>query len=291
MFSAFRPRVLRTTLAATAGLGLFLSTTATAVFMGLPRVPIDRLIANTSAYIREHPNDPMGPYTLARIHYLAFATSSTQLAAWERTGQLPAVDDQFRRVAPAASAIVPLALSEDQSRRHLTTAVENYRKAIAMNSQNGLFHLGLASIAESASMSRLNMPIPGSTAVSTDQAAAWRELAIAEYLAAFERSSRADSAMPDMPLAGVESLVSYEAGEHYVALVNRRGVRAGEAAILARIQATLRSLFDKPVRFVTPIIFRLSEPASLDDLLDPDRHVEFDLDGTGRQQQIGRAHV
>ena len=34
--------------------------------------PIDRLIANTTAYVKEKPNDAHGYYTLARIHYLAF---------------------------------------------------------------------------------------------------------------------------------------------------------------------------------------------------------------------------
>ena len=36
-------------------------------------VPFDRLIANTEAFIKDHPNDPQGYYTLARMHYFAFA--------------------------------------------------------------------------------------------------------------------------------------------------------------------------------------------------------------------------
>jgi hypothetical protein len=35
-------------------------------------VPFDRLIANTQAFVKDHPNDPQGYYTLARIHYFAF---------------------------------------------------------------------------------------------------------------------------------------------------------------------------------------------------------------------------
>ena len=35
-------------------------------------VPYDRLIANTEAFIREHPNDPQGYYTLGRMHYFTF---------------------------------------------------------------------------------------------------------------------------------------------------------------------------------------------------------------------------
>ncbi len=35
-------------------------------------VPFDRLIANTEAFIKGHPNDPQGYYTLARMHYFTF---------------------------------------------------------------------------------------------------------------------------------------------------------------------------------------------------------------------------
>lgn len=35
-------------------------------------VPYDRLIANTEAFIRDHPNDPQGYYTLGRMHYFTF---------------------------------------------------------------------------------------------------------------------------------------------------------------------------------------------------------------------------
>ncbi len=35
-------------------------------------VPFDRLITNTEAFIRDHPNDPQGYYTLARMHYFTF---------------------------------------------------------------------------------------------------------------------------------------------------------------------------------------------------------------------------
>lgn len=35
-------------------------------------LPVDRLIENAAAYVREHPTDAVAYYTLARIHYLAF---------------------------------------------------------------------------------------------------------------------------------------------------------------------------------------------------------------------------
>lgn len=41
-------------------------------FPGAAYVPFDRLIANMEAFIKDHPNDPQGYYTLARMHYFAF---------------------------------------------------------------------------------------------------------------------------------------------------------------------------------------------------------------------------
>jgi hypothetical protein len=42
------------------------------VFPQATYVPFDRLIANTTALIKDHPNDPQGYYTLARMHYFTF---------------------------------------------------------------------------------------------------------------------------------------------------------------------------------------------------------------------------
>lgn len=39
-------------------------------------LPVDRMIANATAYIKEEPNDASGYYTLARIHYLAFVNKA-----------------------------------------------------------------------------------------------------------------------------------------------------------------------------------------------------------------------
>jgi hypothetical protein len=36
-------------------------------------VPLDRIIPNMEAFVKDHPNDPQGYYLLGRMHYLAFA--------------------------------------------------------------------------------------------------------------------------------------------------------------------------------------------------------------------------
>jgi hypothetical protein len=110
---------------------------------GDPRVPVDRLIANTTAYIKEHPQDAMGPYTLARIHYIALVTRAS--LAWPGNGGrngLPVVNDpiEWQRSSKKEEA-----WTEAQLRDHLKLAVENYKAALKMDEKNALFHLGLAS--------------------------------------------------------------------------------------------------------------------------------------------------
>jgi hypothetical protein len=265
-----------------------LTSLAVAEFVQLPQVPIDRLIANTSAYIKEHPEDAMGPYTLARIHYLAFATRSAQFRTFQGPGQLPSIEDTFGKVVSPPSANAPRAWTDEQLREHLRSSLENYQKALKMNPGNGLFHLGLASVSESAFTSGLKLEaIPGERAASSIDSEvrnAWRELAIREYLAAHDLSAKADTAIRFKPLQGLISLVSYESGQRFIAMVMARGIRPDEKQNIARVQGTLRTLNDKPFGAITPIVFSLVGPVALDDLLDPERIVAFNLDGTGRPQ-------
>jgi hypothetical protein len=58
-------------------------------------LPVDRLIENTMAYIREHPQDASGYYTLARIHYLAFINEA--FVAATLMDQIPPVMVSFWR--------------------------------------------------------------------------------------------------------------------------------------------------------------------------------------------------
>lgn len=50
-----------------------------AMFTILSEVPVDRLIANATAYIQEHPDDVNGIYVLGRIHYLAFSLKTLKI--------------------------------------------------------------------------------------------------------------------------------------------------------------------------------------------------------------------
>lgn len=60
-----------------------------AIFMPPSYLPADRLITNTQAYIDRHPDEPMGYYVLARIHYLAFVNQVNSVPGFGEDQPLP----------------------------------------------------------------------------------------------------------------------------------------------------------------------------------------------------------
>jgi hypothetical protein len=257
-------------------------------FEGNSLAPADRLIANTTAYIKEHPTDPMGPYTLARVHYLAFATRGATLNAWPNDGRaLPEIYDPMP-TRPQSSNLNPMDAS---LRVHLTEAIENFRKAIQMDEKNGLFHLGLASISRQALSSGLELgAIPGMAPADIPKdgnfTAVWREQAIAEYLKAYQLSIDTTAMIrAGSPGGGTVTSASYEAGTRYVEMVGARGVRDSERTVYERIKDSLPSLSKQGISFITPIVFRLTAPVRLEALLDAGKTVAFDLAGSGIPQR------
>jgi hypothetical protein len=122
-----------------------------------------------------------------------------------------------------------------------------------------------------------------------DFAPLWREQAITEYLKAYELSVGTNATITYGHIANGEfvMLMSYEAGRHYVELVTARGVRDAERQTFEKVRTSVRELQNKATLGggITPIVFRLSQAAPLDDLLDPQKTIAFDLDGTGRPQR------
>jgi hypothetical protein len=281
-----------------AGVMILLTLHGFAIFMGDPLVPVDRLITNTTAYIKEHPEDPMGPYTLARIHYLALATGSSRVLGFDRGARnpLPTVNEPIPPGGRPGRAGSPAptkenAWTEAQLREHLQQAIENYQKALKMDDKNALFHLGLASVSQAALNAGFKLgPIPGLQGTEPpkdgDFAPVWREQAIAEYLKAYQLSAGTEATISYGHIASGEMsvLLSSEAGQKYVELVTARGVRDTERATVDKIRTALTQPRGSSFG-ITPIVFRLNGAAPLDRLLDPQKVVSFDLDGTRRPQR------
>lgn len=117
----------------------------------------------------------------------------------------------------------------------------------------------------------------------------WLDRAIEAYWQALSLARDADMALEEQPMVqfgtGLRELVSYEAG---VALRSLLATRADEEERRSVVEATLRQLEDLPVsKWITPILLTLDgcpTVGDLDDQIDADAHVLFDLDGDGFEE-------
>jgi hypothetical protein len=104
-------------------------------------VPVDRLVANLTKYIEEHPEDPEGYYRLGRVHTLALETKSEFVLAYERTPPVPAEGSwakrQWGREQHAEA-------TPDQLKTHLTEAIKFLNQAIDRQPHRARYRLTLA---------------------------------------------------------------------------------------------------------------------------------------------------
>jgi hypothetical protein len=251
-------RLNRVLLLATASLVVCGKFVAWGKFAMPTNAPVERLVSNMADYVKAHPRDANGYYTLGRIHYLAFTLNSTEIPDPElQTSRYPG--------RPAGQPRDPGEIPEAQRATHLKEAVRLLQRALELDPKNGLYELGLACVLE-------------------DGQPDWRELAIAHYLVAYLRSIAGDQQITRKPLHGLHSLVSYEAGSSYLRLVNGRGPKDAEKAAVKQIEEKIAAMDKLPRGPISPIVLSLRSGAALSDLLAPELRVNFDLDGTGRAQ-------
>ncbi len=304
-------------------------------------VPFDRLIANMEAYIRDHPNDPQGYYTVARMHYFAFVDqmpcvpmdplgmSPPRVAEeWQiyrerllldllraqaqqmvldewgyaTEGDVPAdrreefqtaVQDKERELIDQGWE--PERLDTPQVLAHAGAAVDNFERALDLEPENGLFYLGLASLYEQYSSYAADANIidhpPQLAHVTIFETRVMYYLA---YRFSIEEDLKRDhivvlwgmdplvNSQADAAVEWPTRLVSREAGAAYLRLAKEEPSIADRNAV-AQVETNLEKLGEIPrVKLITPIIFSTQKHESVLELLAPDTHVAFDLDGTGR---------
>jgi hypothetical protein len=293
-------------------------------WVGATYVPLDRVIPNMETFIKEHPNDPQGYYSLARLHYFVFVDQSalvpmmsvdsappTVAADWQRDQSLSAIryaqaqqlvlkawgytttsDVPANRQAEFQGAVSekkteldaqewkPDGLDTGQVLTHAATAVDNFERALDLDPENGLYYLGLASFYDQYAFYTANANItdhPRQLACITTP-----KIRVLYYLA-YRFSIEDDREATSRPTGDLRALVSYEAGTAYLRLVEKEPAIT-DANSIAAIKADLAQLEMLGIS-VTPIIFSTHEHASVQDLLDPNTHTTFDLNGTGRKAQ------
>lgn len=289
-------------------------------------VPVDRMIENATAYIAEEPNDPSGYYTLARIHYLAFANKAFLVGTWNQ-GVPPSViphwwwEDYLYSVRRAEA--IRIALEEfglesideltaenmsafydrvyaieaqlsaenwqpaqptgEQLIGHAGAAQWNFHRAIALDPNNALYYLGQASLGEQyldyfAEASPNLMP----AALKRIMLATVKET----YLLTYQLSIEEDLELEFRPIEGLRGIISYEAGNAFIRLWEAEPeIPKDVQELILTIRTNLKILESLPWGAITPIVLSFQSHASLADLLAPETHVSFDLDGDGGREK------
>ena len=167
--------------------------------------------------------------------------------------------------------------------QHATEAIKNFQKAIEIDPNNGLHHLGLASLLEQYVnyLKEINVKeVPEEISnIILNRA---RDI----YLRAYELSI-IDDLKPDrkFPLEGFRAGVSYEAGYAYIRLVGmQKSISALQKATMAEVNQQLTKGLRKHIGGITPIVFSLKENTSPAELIGRNLKVNFDLDGNGQDE-------
>lgn len=139
-----------------------------AMFIPLQSVPVDRIIANLTAFSKEHPDDASGFYSLGRAHSLAFTKSVDQLPTYPSGGEdrppYHVNDGSMPSAGPkeAETKGVPDALTAEQSAIHLASGIRSFQRAIELKPDDSLQMMSLAFLLEKgAPRSSLVDLVPG----------------------------------------------------------------------------------------------------------------------------------
>ena len=219
-------------------------------------VPVDRVLANVQAQLKDHPGDASSWLVLGRLHSYAFFSGNQQVPM---NG-----DHLFVPNIPSAPRATP---PSPEDLAHLKQSMEAFHKSIALDPTNALPYLGLGWDLEQGAR----------YGAGTEQAA------LEDYRLAYDRAAKRELEMKYYA-PGYEA-VSQEAAERIVAIQQQRlkdskkDVPEARAEI-DRLQQSIAKLRRMP-RAITPVIFSFRESTPLRDLLDAKINVAFDLDGFG----------
>jgi hypothetical protein len=249
-------------------------------------VPVDRLVRNTESYLAKHSTQPDAHYRLARIHYLAFHLKRNRVPTHKDADGNPDPVAQWElppyrhdRFLPGASV-----LPNQQLVDHAAKALRAFNDAVRLAPGNGLYHLGRASLLEefynwkaNLTPARIPSELEGITITQVRQV----------YSKAFSLAMIEDSKLRWMPASGYESITAHEAAIGLVRLASRSSgkLSQSERAEVERANTAIAQFQALEWVVITPIVFSFKPVASLDELLDPDSSVDFDLRGYGARDR------
>ncbi len=266
---------------------------AIVMFESTVSVPVSRLINNTARYVKANPKHSAGYYLLGRLHSFAFA-GNTKTDVWKH-GAL--YDDGLRLVPflepiPRTPRTVPGNILPAAARWHLTESLRNYRRATELQPKQPMAFLGLGWMLEQGALYPDQIDAPFKTPPRRASAQEWRAEALAIYrrLAANPKDLYDAGPQPETPeglrleasrailrvVAGSDLSPEEKADVERARKVNDDAQESAKKAADAQPNGHLGS-----PQVISPIIFPLRGPATLEALLAPERVVSFDLAGNG----------
>jgi hypothetical protein len=117
-------------------------------------VPVNRLIINTTKYIKAHPKDSQGYYLLGRLHSFAFAGNThTEESKYSRLfGPNALPEARFIEPVPRQERAVPGKILPAAARWHLNESLRNYQRATELQPKQPLAYLGLGWMLEQGTL-------------------------------------------------------------------------------------------------------------------------------------------
>lgn len=241
------------TLGVAAAVAIVLAGTAPARYARVEteKVPVERIVSNLAARVKENPKDAKAVLNLARAHAMAFAKRADALEVRKDGGlwfgyEPPFVP--FGKVEPSKGAA-----AEAVAKDHLVKSLALYEKAVALAPTDPAARLGRAWVLDQ----------------SGDKAKA-----VEAYRALVRDGWAKDKDLTALGLGG--HTVTAEAAGYLVPLLDAQK----DAAEIADLKTKAEKLKNLP-RPITPIAVPLRDGLGAADLEDSRAAVRFDADGSG----------
>ncbi len=258
------------------------------------RVPIARVIANLEQRLATNRENVQLIYQLARVHSMAYATNVSVIEVTQREGTpqfgYPGSDTGVPRIVTASATPG----EQTNALRHLTNAIALYQRAGKLASKGTNtplwelipIRLGLAWTLDQAGRKQEAIE-----AYRDALEAAWRkevdpELTFKQRAQWSWDQLRAGNNPLKKPLSrgyiGPGVCYSEEIIRYLLALLDPKK----DAKEIAQLQADQKTLRSMP-RAITPIIVPLRDDLAFNELVQTERGVAFDLDGSGEHRSWG----
>lgn len=173
----------------------------------------------------------------------------------------------------------PKELNHERLVFHAVAALHGFQELAGKEPRNSLYPLGLASLQEQIVRWKEQA---GPAGIPDELKTVEMGDACTNYLAAYHAAFPTDAKLRNTPLGGYSSLVSYEAGQAFVRLVEAETKPSAEfARALPKVKAGVAKIQKIPKGAITPIIFTMRPVSGISELLAPETVVDFDLRGYG----------